>query len=104
MTNKKLQNHRPIDVVQVFFCNCGIFAKVKNAEVACEQQQIGILSKLLQGGPKKCTNRTKTYPKLSALGLNFTMNMTREGTTRLSLSKKRPKNQFPDTRGPTTCD
>ena len=33
------------------------------------------------------------------MGLNFTMNMTWEGLIRLSLSKKRPKIQFLDTRG-----
>ena len=33
------------------------------------------------------------------LGQIFTMNMTWEGLMRLSLSKKRPKFQFPDTRG-----
>ena len=42
------------------------------------------------GCPKKCVNITKS--KLSALGLNFTMSMTWEGSTRLSLSKKRPEN------------
>ena len=42
----------------------------------------------LEGVPKKCTIR----PKLSAVGLNFTMNMTWEGLIRLSLSRKRPKN------------
>ena len=36
---------------------------------------------------------------MSALGLNFTINMTLEGLILLSLSKKRPKNKFPDTRG-----
>ena len=47
------------------------------------------------GCPKKSTNRTKS----GAVGLNFTMNMTWESLIRLSLSKKRPKNLFPDTRG-----
>ena len=32
------------------------------------------------------------------MGLNFTMNLTWEDLIRLSLSKKRPKNLFPDTR------
>ena len=31
------------------------------------------------GCPKKCTNRTKSESKLSAVGLNFTLNMTWEG-------------------------
>ena len=48
-------------------------------------------SKKIQGLQKKCTNRTKSKPKLSAVRLNFTMNMTWEGLIRLSLSKKRPK-------------
>ena len=51
----------------------------------------------LQGVPKKCTNRTKWKPKLSAAGLNLTMTMTWEGLIRLSLSKKRLKNYFSDT-------
>ena len=53
----------------------------------------------VQGVPKKCTYITKSYPKLSAVGLNFTMNMSCEDLTRLSLSKKRPKNKIPYTRG-----
>ena len=52
----------------------------------------------LQGVPKN-TNRTKSLPKLSAMGLNFTIDMTWGRLILLSLSKKRPKNQSPDTRG-----
>ena len=40
------------------------------------------------------TNIKKTYPKLSAVGLNFTMDMTWERLILLSLSEKRPKNIF----------
>ena len=41
----------------------------------------------IQGAPKKCTCRTK----LSAVGLNFTMDMTLGRLILFSLSKKRPK-------------
>ena len=52
------------------------------------------------GCPKqKLTNRTKSKQKLSALGPNFPMNMTWGRLILLSLSKKRPKSWFPDTRG-----
>ena len=47
----------------------------------------------------KCNNRTKSYPKLSAMGLNFTIDMTGGRLILRSLSKKRPKNLTPDTRG-----
>ena len=47
----------------------------------------------IQGVPKN------VLIEQSAVGLNFTMNMTCEGLIRLRLSKKRPKNQFPYTRG-----
>ena len=46
---------------------------------------------LYRASQKKCTNRTKSQPKMSAVGLNFTINMTWEGLIRLSLGKKRPK-------------
>ena len=48
---------------------------------------------------KKCTNRTKSSPKLSAMGLNFTIGMTWGSLVLLSLDKKRPKNQSPDIMG-----
>ena len=41
---------------------------------------------------KEYTNRIKSKPKLSAVGLNFTMTMTQEGLIRLNLGMKRPKN------------
>ena len=53
----------------------------------------------IQGVPKKCTNRTNSLPKLSAMGLNFTIEMTWGRLILLSLSKKRPKDQSQDTRG-----
>ena len=59
---------------------------------------------LIQSVPKKCTNKTKSQPKLSAVGLNFTMNMTWEGLIRLSLSKKRPKINFQTQGVPASCD
>ena len=46
----------------------------------------------IQGVLKKCTKRTKLYPKFSAVGLNVSMKMTWEGLIRLSLIEKRPKN------------
>ena len=49
---------------------------------------------------KKCTQRTKSQPKLSAMGLNFTNGMTWGRLILLILGKKRPKNQYPETRGP----
>ena len=45
----------------------------------------------IQGVPKKCTNRTKSQPKFSAMGLNFTIDMPWQRLILLSLSKKRPK-------------
>ena len=51
----------------------------------------------LTGCPKKCINRTKSWPKLSAVG-HFTMDMTWRRLILLSLSKKRPKKHF---RGPS---
>ena len=45
------------------------------------------------GCPKKMT---KSKPKLSAVGPNFPMNLTWERLILLSLSKKWPKNIFPD--------
>ena len=48
---------------------------------------------------QKNTNRTKSLPKLSAMGLNFTIDMTWGRLILLSLSKKPPKNQSPDTKG-----
>ena len=50
---------------------------------------------LVQGVPKKLTNRKK----LSASGLNFLMSMTWERLILLRVGKKQPKNIFPDTRG-----
>ena len=42
----------------------------------------------IQGVPKKCTNRTNSLPKLSAMGLNFTIEMTWGRLILLSLNKK----------------
>ena len=47
-----------------------------------------ITSYMNTGCPKK---NVLIELKLSAVGLNLTMNMTWEGSFRLSLSKKRPK-------------
>ena len=41
---------------------------------------------------------------MSAVGLNFTMNMTWEGLIRLCLGKKRPKNNFQIQGTPITYD
>ena len=46
----------------------------------------------LEGVPKIYYIKTKSKPKLSVVGLNFTMNITLEGLIRLSISKKQPKN------------
>ena len=56
----------------------------------------------IQGVPKKCTNRTKS--KLSAKGLNFTMDMTWGRLTLLSLKKKRQKKTFQAKVVPTIGD
>ena len=54
------------------------------------------------GCPKKCINRTKS--KLSAVGLNFTMDMTWGRLILLSRIKKRPKNTFQAQVMPETGD
>ena len=53
----------------------------------------------LQGVAKKLTKRKKSQPKLSAVGLNFTMDMTWGRLILLSLSKKRPNKYFPGPSG-----
>ena len=56
-----------------------------------------------QGIPKKCPKRTKSSPKLSAVGLNCTMDMTWGRLILLSLNKKRQKKHFPGPSGANHC-
>ena len=48
----------------------------------------------LLGVPKKVSNRKESKPKLSSVGLSFTMDMTWDRLILLSISEKQPKNIF----------